>query len=80
MLYFGGLRGVFSKVVLGFRNLGYDFEGLGEMLKSYAHVNGGPSGASCVQRPWSEDPHRGERNMHIYQVMLSVMLIIKVIC
>ena len=30
---FGGSRGVFSKVVLGFRNFGYDFWGLGEMFE-----------------------------------------------
>ena len=30
MLYLGGKKGVFSKVVLGIRNLSYDFWGVGE--------------------------------------------------
>jgi hypothetical protein len=29
MLYLGGKKGVFSKVVLGFRIFGYDFWGVG---------------------------------------------------
>ena len=39
------------KVVLGFRNFGYDFEGLGEMFEDdiSAIVDGGPSGGSCVR-------------------------------
>ena len=32
MIYFGGQRGIFSKVVLGFRNFRYDFEGVREMF------------------------------------------------
>ena len=33
MLYLGGQRGIFSKVVLGFRNFGYDFRVVGEMFE-----------------------------------------------
>ena len=68
MLYLGGQRGLFSKVVLVFRNFRYDLWEVGGDFwrwlcrhvwrKISASVAGGPSGGSCVRRPGSEDPHR----------------------
>ena len=57
--------------MLGFRNFGYDFWGVGGDVwrwlcrhlrrKISAHVDGGPSVGSRVPRPGSEDPHRREQ-------------------
>jgi hypothetical protein len=61
----GRTKGVFPKVVLGFRKFGY--EGLGEMFegdsadrcakKFFAPVDGGPSGGTRVCRSGSKEPH-----------------------
>ena len=64
MLYLGRQRGVFSKFVLGFRNFGYDFCGVGGDVwrwlcrhvrrKISTHVHGGTSERSSVRRRWAE--------------------------
>ena len=43
-------------------------------LKISAHVNGGPSGGSCVRRPGREDPHRCEQNSSIKSLSLNTLL------
>ena len=52
-------KGVFSKVVLGFRNFGYDYVGMFEDDSAETcttSVDGGPSGGFRVRRPGSENP------------------------
>ena len=66
MLYLGAQKGVFSKVVLGFRNFGYDFWGVGGYVwrwlcrpmrrKISAHSVGGTSEQSSLRRRWARTP------------------------
>ena len=78
-----------SKIVLGFRNFGYEFLGVGGHIWRWlcrhvrqqisAHVDGGPSGGASMCRPGSKDPNRRERKFYnkIYKFWEGWLLVDK---